>query len=361
MLLLDAFVCMLNGASSCESLSADGHRKSTLSDLTPSNACDMAAVASRQAARLRALETLQLPSATDAEVLRAAYFEQALSFHPDLRDKDDSQAAAMFRQLSEAYWVLANDSVPDFSMQSILELWVTDFALEVSSLPEIVATELQLTPEAESIHRHFEVATAAKGIISGERLRCELCGFQVRGHGEMKAHFLEMHHSDAKRWADGAVRVATSSFLDFMTSSAGVGSGHFPLADGSCVRLKPQAAPDGLGGGSRTEDGLEQGLRPSGVEGGEDPSGTTTTNNNNNNIHTNNNNNIHNNNNNNIHNNNNNNIHNNNNNNDGSSGAVAEALRRLPAEAFVLRNYSCVFACYCCCFFACCCCCYCCC
>lgn len=50
---------------------------------------------------------LRLPRSATHEQIKAAYYNLSKSCHPD-RNPDDKEAAANFRQISEAYQVLGN-------------------------------------------------------------------------------------------------------------------------------------------------------------------------------------------------------------------------------------------------------------
>mmetsp|Transcript_35693 Transcript_35693/g.112159 ORF Transcript_35693/g.112159 Transcript_35693/m.112159 type:complete len:168 (+) Transcript_35693:1-504(+) len=76
----------------------------------------------------------------------------------------------------------------------------------------------------------------------GERWRCTLCGFQVRGRDRVAAHLSKAHGMQAEAWADRGLAHAEASFLSFLKAAGSLGSGSFALADGLRARL-PTAGP----------------------------------------------------------------------------------------------------------------------
>lgn len=194
---------------------------------------------------------LRVSPRADSEVAKRAYFAEAWPCHPLLSAPGDTKAASRFRSLSEAYWQIAVGSLEGFSMEALQGLWMSEFVLQETELPNVAVQALQMTTLEEGRERHMEASLLAKGPILGERLQCKICGFQVRRHREMRSHFFTKHEEDAVAWATGAVRAASSGLLETVTgfaveasdlgaSTSEPGRG-FHVPDGAVVR--PKAIP----------------------------------------------------------------------------------------------------------------------
>lgn len=112
----------------------------------------------------------------------------------------------------------------------------------------------------ERLQRFAEACIEPTGPIRGERWRCELCGFQVRGRERVLAHLAEAHGEEAEAWADRDMEHAKASFLSFLGAAASLGAGAFPLADGTLARL-PAAGPPPPGLRESVGRELERALR----------------------------------------------------------------------------------------------------
>lgn len=214
---------------------------------------------------------LEVNRAAAVDEVKIAYFEKACDVHPDLCSPQDFDAAKRFRSLSEAFWVLSDSArkslfdesghcdLRDFSMDVILQTWLWDFAVEdVAGVDEMIAETLQCMSAEDRLDRLVEAGVLPVGQHVGERLRCELCGYQLRGHGAMRAHFAEQHREDAEHWADAALGHAKASFCDFMAAAAGCDVA-FALPDGSTGRLQPRGPMPDIH--RSVEDELERCLR----------------------------------------------------------------------------------------------------
>lgn len=193
---------------------------------------------------------LGLERTASSQEVQRAYFEKACDYHPDLCDHQDIDAASFFRRYSEAFWVLGDPSRRrtfdtsgqvefEVDLDEIRKAWLWDFAVaDPSGVSEMIVESLQCTTEAECLARFEEERTTPVGRIPGERSRCDVCGYQVRGHGPMRAHFAQQHREDAQFWAAGALRHAREAFEEYMATVAGIDAGDFALADGVRTRLQ---------------------------------------------------------------------------------------------------------------------------
>lgn len=185
------------------------------------------------------------------EEVREAYFERALLSHPDLAEPGDERSAAeAFRRLAQAFWVLTDPVRRDeydhrgwadmggFSPDAAHEALLVDGVFGGSAvLDDIVGAELQMQGPEECFQRFSEAVVEPTGPIVGERWRCELCGFQVRGRERVLAHVAKVHGAESVAWAGRGLAHAKGSFLSFLKASASLGTEAFPLADGTRVRF----------------------------------------------------------------------------------------------------------------------------
>lgn len=183
-----------------------------------------------------ACQVLQVSPLVSPEELRTTYFERAVDYHPDICGIQDP----MFWTLTGAYMALAQEEV---SVEKVMEMWLRDFAMGGEGLEQMLMQELHASP-ALQMQRFIEASEVSVGIIKGERLRCEACGFQVRGQARMRAHFMSKHQADAKAWAMNALERASDSFKSFL-SAAGGASDKFRYYDGTEGRLTPGCLTDG--------------------------------------------------------------------------------------------------------------------
>lgn len=217
-------------------------------------------------------EALGLVPAASAEEVKAAYFERAMSYHPDLHLPGDRASAAEFRRLSMAYWTLREPSrrarwdqygelLKGFSLEDMLGEWFS-LMLFGEDMETVIGDELfggrvhQHQRDDHFLTAHFEVPIAKArshqtGVSTVRRQKCKLCNRRMKGPELMMAHLVSAHGLDPDTWEKGVERRCLEGFSEFMQAAVGFdvpgpGSrlkGAFTHPDGSRGCFKDSSPP----------------------------------------------------------------------------------------------------------------------